>query len=69
MELIPEAKRRIDEIKNTFVKIPIFTWRPWKIKNFNIKKETKKWLKNSKLIYNKIFFEKGIIIYLLVQIT
>lgn len=57
------------EIKNKLgYKVYIFTWRDWdvrykvsgeEVEKYSIKKQTKKWLKDKGILYNKIYFEKG----------
>lgn len=58
----------IEDIKNTLgFNIYVFTWRNWNVNknlkgesvHFNIKKHTKKWLKENDISYKKIKFEKG----------
>lgn len=58
----------IEEIRNKRgYKIYIFTWRDWEIcRNIkgesvtsSINKQTRKWLKDNEILYNKLLFEKG----------
>lgn len=57
------------EIRNKLgYKVHIFTLRDWnvcykvsgeKVEKYSIKKQTKKWLKDKGILYDKIYFEKG----------
>ncbi len=57
------------EIKNKLgYKVYIFTWRDWDVRykvsgeevdKYSIKKQTRKWLKDKGILYDKIYFEKG----------
>lgn len=68
-QLVAGAKEYlIEEIRNTLGYKPyILTWRNWDVKrnikgdkvHFNIKKHTKKWLKQNGIVFKKIKFEKG----------
>ncbi len=63
MPVDEKASEVIRDIKNILgYEIEIYTWRAWKgVKGnyFNIKKITKKWLKDHHINYDEIYFEHG----------